>query len=111
MVVVLDDQTPPEGYTKVDVDLNRGTVRGASIFLYYKIQSDPTEDDLKMAVQQMAIAYGDSPETPYGWSKINVDLNSQGHDSSDGFGQPTFLFFRRGYEGITYRIELNDIIC
>ncbi|KAG2178207.1 hypothetical protein INT43_003460 [Umbelopsis isabellina] len=98
MVVVLDDQTPPEGYIKVDVDLNSGTVRGASIFLYYKIESNLTEDDLKTAVQQMAVAYGDSLGTPYGWNKINVDLNSQGHDSSDGFGQPTFLFFRRGYE-------------
>ncbi|CAM0141570.1 unnamed protein product [Umbelopsis sp. WA50703] len=94
--------TPPEGYVKVDVDLNSGTVRGASIFLYYKIESNPTEEDLSMAVQQMAIAYGEAPETPDGWTKINVDLNSQGQDTSEGFGQPTFLFFRRGYQGNTY---------
>ncbi|KAI9288029.1 Metallo-dependent phosphatase-like protein [Umbelopsis sp. AD052] len=97
IVIILDDQTPPEGYTKVDVDLNRGTIRGASIYLYYKVKEDASAEDRDTAIQELAIEYGDAAVTPYGWNKISVDLNSKGIGSSEGFGEPTFLFYRRAY--------------
>jgi len=97
VVVIVDDQTPPEGYIKVDVDLNRGTIRGASIYLYYKANENPSDQDRKTAIQELAVEYGIESITPYGWYKVNVDLNSQGLDSAEGFGEPTFLFYRRAY--------------
>lgn len=99
IAVIVDDQTPPEGYTKVDVDLNRGTIRGASIYLYYKVEANPSEEDRTTAIQELAIEYGVASITPYGWYKIGVDLNAQGLDSAKGFGEPTFLFYRRTYSG------------
>lgn len=99
VVVIVDDQTPPEGYIKVDVDLNRGTIRGASIYLYYKANENPSDQDRKTAIQELAVEYGIESITPYGWYKVNVDLNSQGLDSAEGFGEPTFLFYRRAYSG------------
>lgn len=98
MVVILDDQTPPEGYVKVDVDLNTATIRGASIHLYYKVSDDPTDDELQTAIQELAIEYGHASVVPFGWEKIPVDLNS-GNNADDGFGEPTFLTIRRGYTG------------
>ncbi|CAO3670053.1 unnamed protein product [Umbelopsis ramanniana] len=97
IVIIVDDQTPPEGYTKVDVDLNRGTIRGASIYLYYKVKENASVEDRATAIQELAIEYGEAAVTPYSWTKISVDLNSKGIGSSEGFGEPTFLFYRRAY--------------
>lgn len=108
MVVVLNDHTPPEGYEKVDVDLNTATIRGVSIHLYYKVSEKPTKDELKTASQDLAIEYGHASVVPFGWEKIAVDLNSGNHGTEDGFGEPTFLFIRRGYTGIY--ITRNNMI-
>ncbi|KAI8983851.1 hypothetical protein BDB01DRAFT_697587, partial [Pilobolus umbonatus] len=39
VVAIINNQTPPHGYTKVDVDLNSLTFGGDNIYLYYKIAS------------------------------------------------------------------------
>ncbi|KAG2204184.1 hypothetical protein INT46_006068 [Mucor plumbeus] len=74
VVVILNEQTPPQGYIKVDVNLN-SILRGDTIYLYYK--TTPLNPDVqKDAIQELAIEFGKHAVTPYGWSKINVDLNS-----------------------------------
>lgn len=93
-MIVVDDQTPPQGYKKVEVDLNAYTLQGASIHLWYQIKENASNED---AVQELAIQYGPSPVTPYGWTKIPVDLNSKGEEG--GMGEPVYLFYRRGYPG------------
>lgn len=45
--------------------------------------------------------------TPYGWRKINVDLNSS-DDGKDGFGEPTFLFIKEGYKGDYAKLWQNE---
>jgi len=62
-----------------------------------------------MAIQELAIEYGEASITPYGWTKVNVNLNSQGLDGSEGFGEPTYLFYRRGYLGETFSKSLHDV--
>jgi hypothetical protein len=112
IVIIVDDQTPPEGYTKVDVDLNRGTIRGASIYLYYKVMENASAEDQAAAIQELAIEYGEAAATPYSWTKISVDLNSKGIGSSEGFGEPTFLFYRRAYSGLKFlQTCKNPQIC
>ncbi|KAI7868872.1 Metallo-dependent phosphatase-like protein [Spinellus fusiger] len=105
VVLVLDDQTEPEGYLKVDLDLNYITFRGASIHLWYKIQSSPTEEDIHSAVQDMAIEYGPNATIPFGWERLDTDLNSNSNGDG-GFGEPTFLFIRRGYAQLPRRTPL-----
>ncbi|EIE79124.1 hypothetical protein RO3G_03829 [Rhizopus delemar RA 99-880] len=46
VVVILNDQTTPEGYTKVDVNLNSITFRGDSIHLWYKTSNTPSPNNL-----------------------------------------------------------------
>jgi hypothetical protein len=92
----LNDQTPPQGYTKVDVNLN-SFLRGDAIYLWYKT-SPKNSDTLRDGIQELAIEFGSQAVTPFGWSKINVDLNSA-KDGKDGFGEPTFLFTKKGYKG------------
>lgn len=95
VVVILNDQTTPEGYTKVDVNLNSITFRGDSIHLWYKTSPKGAED----AVQDLAIEFGQQPVTPFGWDKINVNLNSA-KDGKEGFGEPTYLFVKKGDQGM-----------
>lgn len=97
VVVILNDQTPPQGYTKVDVNLN-SILRGDSIYLWYKT-SPKNPDTLKDGIQELAIEFGKQAVTPFGWTKINVDLNSE-KDGKGGFGEPTFLFIKKGYKGM-----------
>ncbi|KAI8137836.1 Metallo-dependent phosphatase-like protein [Fennellomyces sp. T-0311] len=94
--IVLNDQSTPEGYHKVDVDLNQLMIRGASIHLWYQVKEKPTDDDFSDAIQELAIEYGHAAVVPFGWTKIPVDLNSDG-DGKGGLGEPTFLLYRRGY--------------
>lgn len=96
MVVILNDQTPPEGYTRVDTNLN-SFLRGDAIYLWYRT-SPKNPDTLRDGVQELAIEFGKHAVTPYGWTKINVDLNSE-HEGQGGFGEPTYLFFRKGHQG------------
>jgi hypothetical protein len=94
--VILNDQTPPQGYTKVDVNLN-SILRGDAIYLWYK--TTPSNPDvLKDAVQELAIEFGKSAVTPFGWDKINVDLNSA-KNGKEGFGEPTYLYIKKGHKG------------
>jgi hypothetical protein len=93
----------------VDVDLNRGTIRGASIYLYYKVKENASVEDRATAIQELAIEYGDAAVTPYSWTKISVDLNSKGIGSSEGFGEPTFLFYRRTYSGLEFFFKTCEI--
>ncbi|KAL7310617.1 Phosphatase dcr2, variant 2 [Mucor circinelloides] len=95
VVVILNEQTPPQGYTKVDVNLN-SILRGDAIYLWYR--TTPSNPDVQRdAVQELAIEFGKHAVTPYGWSKIKVDLNSA-KEGKEGFGEPTFLYFRKGYK-------------
>lgn len=92
----MNDQTPPQGYTKVDVNLN-SFLRGDRIYLYYR--TTPSNPDVQRdAVQELAVEFGKYAVTPYGWTKINVDLNSS-NNGKEGFGEPTFLFFKKGHKG------------
>ncbi|CEP18923.1 hypothetical protein [Parasitella parasitica] len=94
VVVILNDQTPPQGYTKVDVNLN-SILRGDAIYLWYK--TTPSNPDVdRDAIQELAIEFGKHAVTPYGWSKINVDLNSA-KEGIEGFGEPTFLYVKKGF--------------
>lgn len=100
VVVILNEQTPPQGYTKVDVNLN-SILRGDAIYLWYR--TTPSNPDVQRdAVQELAIEFGKHAVTPYGWSKIKVDLNSA-KEGKEGFGEPTFLYFRKGYKGMCIR--------
>lgn len=94
--MILNDQTPPQGYTKVDVNLN-SILRGDAIYLWYRT-SPKNPDTLRDGIQEVAIEFGKQAVTPFGWSKINVDLNSE-KDGKSGFGEPTFLFIKKGYKG------------
>ncbi|ORE19452.1 hypothetical protein BCV71DRAFT_177620, partial [Rhizopus microsporus] len=94
IVVLLNDQSTPEGYTKVDVNLNSVTLRGDDIYLWYK-----TSNDIKNAIQDLAIQFGPRPVTPFGWEQIPVNLNSA-NNGKDGFGEPTYLFIKKGYQGM-----------
>ncbi|KAI8645473.1 Metallo-dependent phosphatase-like protein [Parasitella parasitica] len=97
VVVILNKQTPPQGYTKVDVNLN-SILRGDAIYLWYK--TTPSNPDVKRdAVQELAIEFGKYAVTPFGWSKINVDLNSA-KEGKEGFGEPTFLYFKKGFTAL-----------
>ncbi|RCH83150.1 hypothetical protein CU098_007464, partial [Rhizopus stolonifer] len=94
VIVLLNDQTPPEGYTKIDVNLN-SILRGDSIHVWYR--TTPSNPDvLRDAVQDLSIQFGKHSVTPFGWHKIDVDLNSE-HEGKDGFGEPTFLYVKKGY--------------
>ncbi|OAC99749.1 hypothetical protein MUCCIDRAFT_113190 [Mucor lusitanicus CBS 277.49] len=95
VVVILNEQTPPQGYNKVDVNLN-SILRGDAIYLWYRT-TPPNPDVLRDAIQELAIEFGKHAVTPYGWSKIKVDLNSA-KEGKEGFGEPTFLYFRKGYK-------------
>lgn len=95
VVVILNDQTPPEGYTRVDTNLN-SFLRGDAIYLWYRT-SPKNPDTLRDGVQELAIEFGKHAVTPYGWTKINVDLNSE-HEGQGGFGEPTYLFIRKGHQ-------------
>lgn len=96
VVVLLNNQTPPQGYTKIDVNLN-SIVRGDAIHVWYK--TTPSNPDiLKDAVQELAIEYGKDVVTPFGWNKINADLNSA-KDGKEGFGEPTWLYMKKGHKG------------
>ncbi|KAI9244815.1 hypothetical protein BDA99DRAFT_448245 [Phascolomyces articulosus] len=101
VVIILNDQSIPEGYHKVDVDLNQLTIRGASIHLWYQVKENPKDEDFENAIQDLAIEYGHPSIVPFGWTKIPVDLNSE-KDGKGGFGEPTFLFYRRDYQGKLY---------
>ncbi|CEI98911.1 hypothetical protein RMCBS344292_13007 [Rhizopus microsporus] len=92
IVVLLNDQSTPEGYTKVDVNLNSVTLRGDDIYLWYK-----TSNDIKNAIQDLAIQFGPRPVTPFGWEQIPVNLNSA-NNGKDGFGEPTYLYIKKGYQ-------------
>ncbi|KAI8364242.1 Metallo-dependent phosphatase-like protein [Blakeslea trispora] len=95
VIVLLNDQTSPEGYTKIDVNLN-SIFRGDAIHVWYR--TTPSNPDvLRDAVQDLAIEFGKPSVTPYGWQKINVDLNSAGN-GKESFGEPTYLFIRKGYK-------------
>ncbi|KAI9495877.1 Metallo-dependent phosphatase-like protein [Zychaea mexicana] len=96
VAVILNDQSTPEGYQKVDVDLNQLTIRGASIHLWYQVKEQPTDDEYKNAIQELAIEYGHPSVVPFGWTRVQADLNSDG-DGKGSFGEPTFLFYRRGF--------------
>ncbi|KAI9476321.1 MAG: Metallo-dependent phosphatase-like protein [Benjaminiella poitrasii] len=96
VVAILNDQTPPEGYTKVDVNLN-SILRGDAIYLWYKTSSISDTDLEREAIQDLAIEFGKNPVTPFGWTKINVDLNSA-NNGKEGFGEPTYLFLKKGYQ-------------
>ncbi|CAO3701716.1 unnamed protein product [Rhizopus stolonifer] len=104
IVVILNDQTTPEGYTKVDANLNSVTLRGDFIHLWYK-----TEKNVVDAVQDLAIEFGQVPITPFGWDKINVNLNSA-NDGKDGFGEPTYLYFKKGHQEkpSAHRLEFDE---
>lgn len=95
-MILINDQTPPEGYKKIDVNLNAATIRGDSIHLWYKTDSKTKADE---AVQELAIEYGKDAVTPFGWNKINVDLNSE-KEGKGSFGEATYLFFKRGYQAL-----------
>ncbi|KAI8388188.1 Metallo-dependent phosphatase-like protein [Radiomyces spectabilis] len=99
VVLVVDGQTAPEGYVRVDTDLNYVTLRGDSIHLWYKVKENPSEEDRKNAVQELAIQYGSDTVTPVGWTKLDVDLNSK-DEGSGSFGEPTFLYIRKGYTAL-----------
>lgn len=57
---------------------------------------------MKDGIQELAIEFGKSAVTPFGWSKINVDLNSE-KDGKGGFGEPTYLFIKKGHKGTFLR--------
>ncbi|KAI8977093.1 Metallo-dependent phosphatase-like protein [Mycotypha africana] len=97
-VVILNDQTPPEGYTKVDVNLN-SIFRGDAIYLWYRTTPLTNSDVAKKAIQELAIEFGAHTMTPYGWTKINVDLNS-GNNGKGTVGEPTFLYMKKGYKDL-----------
>ncbi len=59
---------PPPGYTKVDVDLNRGA-GGDFIYVCYKRGIGAPVTDLAVTLN------GDSPPAGAAWTKIDVDLN------------------------------------
>lgn len=92
----MNDQTPPQGYTQVPVNLN-SVLRGDEIYVWYKT-SPKNPDTLRDGIQELAIQFGKHTVTPFGWNKINVDLNSD-KDGKDGFGEPTYLFIKKGYKG------------
>lgn len=107
IVVILNDQTPPQGYTKVDVNLN-SILRGDAIYLWYRT-SPKNPDTLRDGIQEVAIEFGKQAVTPFGWSKINVDLNSEKNGKS-GFGEPTFLFIKKGYKGNEMEIKVESVV-
>lgn len=91
-MLILDEQTPPEGYIKVDTDLNKGTIRGSSIWLWYKVGDDSD----KKAIEVVSIEYGSNTVTPFGFTKLSVNLN---HGAE---GEEIYLVFRRGFTGICF---------
>src|SRR5262249_1263305 len=71
---VKGDADAPDGYTKVDVDLNRGA-GGDYIYLCYKKAPYKVED----AIKDISIISGESAEIspPHGFTKIPQDLNEK----------------------------------
>jgi len=67
------DIPAPPGYTKIDVDLNKGA-GGDFIYLCYKT----APYDAAEAIESVAIISGDDPDipAPYGYIKIPQDLNA-----------------------------------
>jgi hypothetical protein len=52
----------------------------------------------------LAVEFGKKAITPFGWTKINVDLNSE-NNGKDGFGEPTYLFMKKGFKGKLWSCE------
>ncbi|KAG1219985.1 hypothetical protein G6F35_007040 [Rhizopus arrhizus] len=104
VVVILNDQTTPEGYTKVDVNLNSITFRGDSIHLWYKTSPKGAE----ATVQDLAIEFGQQPVTPFGWDKINVNLNSA-KDGKEGFEIPSINRLKFDQDGGFKILQLADL--
>ncbi|KAG1376700.1 hypothetical protein G6F61_007377 [Rhizopus arrhizus] len=104
VVVILNDQTTPEGYTKVDVNLNSITFRGDSIHLWYKTSPKGAE----ATVQDLAIEFGQQPVTPFGWDKINVNLNSA-KDGKEGFEIPSINRLKFDQDGSFKILQLADL--
>ena len=72
LFVIGEGAPPPPGYTKIDVDLNKGA-KGAYIYLCYH---SVAYDGIK-AIKDVAIIGGDNADIPppYAFTKVNQDLN------------------------------------
>jgi hypothetical protein len=69
LAVILNSDPVPEGFTKIDVDLNAGA-GGDFIWLCYKRSDNPIS-----AIKSLFVADDDQPNPPDNYRKIDVDLN------------------------------------
>ena len=86
----------PEGYTRIDVDLNKGT-RGDHIYLYVKKGTDKAN-----AINGLEVVSGltKNVSAPGGYEKIPVDLNAHAG------GKYIYLCKRRGGTGVIHDIDV-----
>jgi hypothetical protein len=68
--VILNNDSVPSGYKKIDFDLNKGA-EGEFIWLCYKRSDNESE-----AIRALFIADDEQPNPPAGYQKIDVDLNA-----------------------------------
>ncbi|WP_055692880.1 hypothetical protein [Streptomyces prasinopilosus] len=68
LTVLENDQAPPPGWEKIDVDLNEGA---DGEYLYFAYEGDGS----KQPITDIYFLIGREQPTPSGYEKINVDLN------------------------------------
>ena len=95
-VVTGKNAKAPSGYTKIDVDLNKGA-GGKYIYLVYKKGSGST------GVIDIIVVTGKNTNAPPGYTRINVDVNE------DAGGDYMYLCKRFGNAGETKQYGIIDL--
>lgn len=92
-----DGASVKSGYTKIDVDLNKGA-GGEYIYLCYRMEDNPRE-----AVDDIIILTGKNPRVPQGYTLRNVDLNK------GAGGEYLYLCFRQKLAGDSSVCDISVI--
>ncbi len=88
-----EDIKAPEGYHKLKIDANEG-VSGEYIYICYKT----APYDPKLAITEVKLVhahFGHKPQPPYGYVKVDIDLNTP-NTVQDGDEEAIYLCFVRG---------------
>ena len=89
MVDQMERDECPDGYERIDRDLNTGS-DGSAVYIYFKRKES---DDEKVIIGISLLT--DKMEVPEGWEKVENDLNDGVSSVNAPWIEPTFLAIKR----------------
>ncbi len=74
--VIYDNEVVPEGYTKIDTNLNYGTEKGKRVYLCYKL-GKATSEGVAEGIVDLTVVEGENQDLhpPYGYTLLKKDVN------------------------------------